>query len=108
MLSMQQKQCSPQKKNISIKCLNKEILKTLNLTTSNNLLEKDLMKNYLSLVTSTSGNTLVIMKKHQTNLTGFTILQAGILTPTFLLLGLLIILKLTKAKILKIYGKEYN
>src|SRR5210317_601623 len=106
MLLKQQKQCLPQKNDISTKCLNKEILKTLKPTISNNLLENVSMKNYKNLVTWTSGNTLRLTKKEQKILTGSIILPGGILILIFLLFARLIIPKQTREKILKIFGNE--
>jgi ribonucleotide reductase beta subunit family protein with ferritin-like domain len=93
-------------KNILTKCLNKEILKTLKPTISNNLLEKDLMKNCKNLVTWTSGNTLRLTKKEQQILTGSIILPGGTLILIFLLFARLIIPKQMREKILKIFGNE--
>ena len=81
------------------------MLKELKPTISNNLLEKDSIKNFKNLVTSTSGSTLRLTKKQQQILTGSIILPGGILILTFLLFAQLITLKQTKVKTLKIYGK---
>src|SRR6056300_807092 len=107
MLLPLQKQCSQQKSSILIKCLNKETLKTLELTTLNNSSENVSMKNFKNLVTSTSGSTLRLTKSQRKILTGSIILPGGILILIFLLLGRLIIQRLMKVKILKIFGNIY-
>ena len=71
----------------------------------NNLYVKDSTKNLLNLVTKTNANTLNLTKTQQKILTGSIILPAGILILIFLLFARLIIRKLTKVRILKIFGK---
>src|SRR6056300_1387109 len=105
-LLQQQPQCLMQKKNILIKCSKPVMLKELKPTISNNLLEKDSMKNFKNLVTSTSGSTLRLTKKQQQILTGSIILPGGILILIFLLFVQLIIPKQMKVRILKIFGNE--
>ena len=67
--------------------------------------ENVLMKKLLSSVTATNGSTLNLTKSQRAILTGSTILPGGTLILIFLLLGLLITRKLTKVKILKIFGR---
>ena len=103
----QQLQCSRLMKTILIECSKPEILMELNPTTLNNLLEKDLMKNYKNLVTSTSGSTLNLTKKQRATLIGSIILQGGILILIFSLFARLIIQKQMKERILKIFGSLF-
>src|SRR5210317_1152166 len=103
---MQQKQCLKQRKSILTKCSNKELLKALKPPISNNLLEKDLMKKSMNLVTQTSGSTLNMMPKEQANSIGFTISLVVTLILTFLLYVPRTIPKRMKEKILKIFGNE--
>ena len=69
-------------------------------------LEKDSMKKSQNLVTSTMGSTLSLTKLERKLLIGSTILPGGILILIFLVFVLLITRRLTKEKILKIFGNE--
>ena len=69
-------------------------------------IRKDLMKSSLNLVTSTSGSTLISMKKQQETLIGSTILQVVIPILTFFAVRPTDYSKAMKEKILKIFGNE--
>jgi hypothetical protein len=106
MLLMQLKQCLDAEEKYIDKMFELGDIENLKAYDLKQFIRKRLNEKLQNLVTQTVGSTLNLTKKQQVISIGSIILPGGILILIFLLFARLIIQKLTKEKILKIYGKK--